>query len=285
MSGEEFNKLWEFDDGQEVCIKHSIKGKKYLRVDGDDLEGIDWDGKRGGPKAIWKAHVDGDIVRFESVKTGKFLKIEKDGHGWKSSGKEDGNLTKFVLEKYGKGSAILKVKKDFDDDTTRCIGSKNGEPRPVRILTRGERQEFSVPFEKKGVDKRIVIIQRSKDCNQLRVKKEDVIINKEGGTGPFARWKLIKDDDGFRFKSEKTGEFLRIKKDGDVDASGGKEGKLTLFEIKEIFDGLDHHVHIKSVEHDRFIGVNDEGKVRGFKEKSDKTRLALFQDEPAEDDD
>jgi hypothetical protein len=278
MATEEFNRLWEFDDGQEVCIKHSRKNKEYLRVDGKDKEDIDWDGKIGGPKAIWKVHVDpeSNIVQFESIKTGKFLNIEKDGHGWQCTGRKDGPRARFILERYGKGSAILKLEKEFDD-TPRCVGSKNGDPRPVQIFTRGERQDFSTPFDKDSADKKVIIIQRSHDCNQLRVKKDDVILNREGGTGDAAQWKIINTDGSFRFKSCKKGEFLRIKKNGkEVDIGGKIDGNLTEFQVEEIFEDIGHHVQLKSVATGSYIGVDDEGIVKGFEEQSEKTRFTFF---------
>ena len=55
-------------------------------------------------------------------------------------------------------------------------------------------------------------------------------VDTDGGIGEFAQWEVIPSDKKniVQFKSKKTGGYLRIKKNGDVDADGkGKE--LTFF--------------------------------------------------------
>lgn len=276
MAAEAFGKLWEFEDGQEVCIKHSKKD--FLRVDGDNLKDIDFNGKLGGGKAIWKAKKhDDDTVSFQNTKTEKFLRIEPDGKGWDSNGKEDGGRTLFKIVSFGKGSFQLHAEKKNKNDEFQFLGCKNDDPVPLQIFAKGDKKPFSVPFNKTSQKKEKIVIQHKKFKN-IRKKKDDV--DSDGGYGEPAQWKLImQEGQKCRLKNIKGGDFLRIKKDGDeIDAGGSKDGKFTEFKMIQIFGegDMEHHVHFKSVETGKFVGVGGKGKVRGFDEKSEKTRFALF---------
>lgn len=53
----------------------------------------------------------------------------------------------------------------------------------------------------------------------------------QGARGEFARWIVEKEGDNtVRLKSKKSGKYLRIMKDGEINVEGGK-GPLTLFKV------------------------------------------------------
>jgi hypothetical protein len=89
-------------------------------------------------------------------------------------------------------------------------------------------------------------------------KLEDA--DSEGGTGEFARWQAELDGDYVKFKSVKTGKYLRIWQNGkDVDVDGGG-GPFTLFRVHVV-----EAPNVVKLESERFSGrylaVNEHGKV------------------------
>ena len=279
MAAEEFNKLWEFENDQEVCIKHSKEQREFLQCeDPEKPKKLNWQGTLGGETSIFKAIVNEEAgtVQFQNIATEKYLRIDTDGKGWIGNGKEDEEETQFELERYGKGSAILTTTQEYKGKK-RCPGAVNDDPRPVMIYTRGELQDFSTPL-KQEEEPKWIIIQRSSDCVQIRSKKDEITTNK-GQAGPFARWKMISEGDNiYKFKNFKNKKFLSLNEDGnEITADGKRDDEESSFQLETIFDNLEHHVYLKGVKSGNYIGFNDDGTVSGQSEQNSQTRLAIFQ--------
>lgn len=276
MATEEFNKLWSMEDGAVVCLKHHKQEKGYLRCDGDDNKGFDWNGKLGGNKAKWTIKmVDENTVTLQNMKTEKFLRVQPDGKGWDCKGKDGGDRTMLTIIPLCKGSFVLHTKETQKNDEFQYLQSNVENKFPCHIITQGDQSEWSKPFVK-SEDKPVVVIQ-GKGKN-FRKRKDDCEVTHEYNKP--AQWKCISEGDNvFKFKNMKGEDFLRIKESGDIDAEGKKGGKLVEFEMLPCFDGvegMEHFVCLKSVKNGKFVGVDDEGNIKGFDEQSVHTRLGFF---------
>lgn len=265
MAEEGFNKLWEGEVDVEVCMKH--KKKNFLRVDGKGKKDVDWDGKRGGGQAKWKVTKSEDgFYQFQNTQTEKYLRIEPDGDGLDCKPDEAGGRCQWTVKVVSKGYFMLETK-DEHKGKKKYVGSMKGDSVPLRIFMTGESDKFSTPWDKSSEKKETVIISHAGFKN-LKDKKDDVASN--GENGKSAQWKLfMEDDDCVRFKSKGDG-FLRLKGGGNVDCDGNKGGGQTQFKMIKCFDSDDdfqHIVYFQSTKHEKYIGVNSDGKVKAFDEK------------------
>jgi len=281
MAEEGFNKLWQGEVDVEVCMKH--RKKDFLRVDGKDKKDIDWNGKRGGGQAKWKVTKDDDgFYQFQNTKTEKYLRIEPDGNGLDCKPKEsDAPRAQWSVTPISKGYFLIETK-DEHDGSKKCCGSMKGDQMPLRIYMAGESDKFSTPWDKGGKNKETVIIAHAGYAN-LKDKKDDVKSN--GENGKPSQWKLLlEEDDCVRFKSKGDG-FLRLKKGGDVDCNGNKDGGQTQFKMIKCFDSDDdfqHIVYLQSTNYETYIGIDEDGKVKKFDEPSKECRFALFTEDDEE---
>mmetsp|Transcript_17336 Transcript_17336/g.21323 ORF Transcript_17336/g.21323 Transcript_17336/m.21323 type:complete len:456 (-) Transcript_17336:68-1435(-) len=84
-------------------------------------------------------------------------------------------------------------------------------------------------------------------------------IGGNGGKGIFAQWKCHKFNNGFAFESCKSGKWLRMTKQGIIDAQGIKGGPLTFFKALKANDGT---FRLESVANPgKFIAVKGDGAV------------------------
>lgn len=102
-----FTKHYGFKHNNVVVLKH-VAGK-YLRVSPGDTDNLDGNGGLG-TFAQWNAELNGDVVSFKSVKTGKYLRILPN-ESVNAGAAGNGPFTKFQVHKQGGGKVKLESKK------------------------------------------------------------------------------------------------------------------------------------------------------------------------------
>ena len=119
-----------------------------------------------------------------------------------------------------------------------------------------------------------VVIEHRDDKN-LRVTPGNTgEVDSEGGFGEFAQWTAIPSEDGkvVQFKSNKTGDYLRIRPNGTVDA-GGKGKGMTFFKVHQV--GAKNEVRLESQKQDgKFLELNPKDKK--FFGGDNKNRKSIF---------
>jgi hypothetical protein len=241
--------------GKEVVIQHKGGGdfNKFLRVkpNGDDF--ADPNGGKG-KFARWEVELidGGSKCKIKSVHSGKYLRIEPGA----DHGKEDkvdvkgtgGKWTVFKVHQQGQPGHVklesneqsgkyLAVQKD------NVIRIGNGGPwTELRFFREGD-TEFTKQYM--FAQTNTVVIQHKGGGNGdnhtkfWRVNPNNLdAADPDGGKGQFAQWEADPQDGGskVRFKSLKTGKYLRIMND-KIDV-GGIGGKWTVFKVHKQGNGI-----------------------------------------------
>eukprot|EP01083_Nonionella_stella_P030759 84262_1 len=274
----EFKQAYAFgQDNVEVVIQHKGGGafKNYLRVVIAN-NGAGPDGGTGGLARWIVEKQGGDKIKLKSVKTGKYLRIQPGAnHGAENKidvGGGGGKWTVFKVHKQGKaglvklesaeqGGKYLAVQKD----NKIRVGS-GGTWTEVQFF-RETVKPFTRPYMFAG--KNIVVIQHKgnkagKHKNFVRVafKADDQECYPDGGKGALAQWEADPQNGGskVRFKSTKSGKYLRIIDGGKKIDVGGTGGKFTVFKVQKQGDGT---VKFQSeVFANAYLAVGPGGKVR-----------------------
>ena len=92
----------------------------------------------------------------------------------------------------------------------------------------------------------IVVIQHGFN-KHLRVEpRNEGAINGNGGRGKFARWRIeyFDNEQRVKFKSTKSGKYLRIIKSGSTVDVGGTGGAFTLFKIDKLKKTLESNAFL-----------------------------------------
>ena len=257
-------------DGVIVVLRHHLD--KNIRISPNDDDKLDADGGFG-KKAQWKVSVTRDngvvTAKFANEKTGNFLRISKNGEKINAGGK-GGNLCVFTVHRQSSGVVKLEsvaspgsyvaVSKDG------LIVGKGGGRCRIEALKQGKPEPFTKPY-RFGKENTVVIEHR--DDGNLRVSpKNTEEVDSEGGKGEFAQWIATPSDDGkvVQFKSVKTGDYLRIRPNGSVDA-GGKGKGATYFNVHRL-DAI-NEVRLESQKQEgKFLELDPKNKtfVGGNKE-------------------
>eukprot|EP01084_Bolivina_argentea_P308641 533746_1 len=121
-----------------------------------------------------------------------------------------------------------------------------------------------MPFEKKYQFKKTnTVVIKHNEGKFLRVKPGDLDnLGPEGGKGQFAQWEIDPQNNGnkCRIKSKKTGKYLRINNDGNIDVKGSG-GKWTVFKVKSY--GAVNEVKLESDEtNGKYIAVGKNGNIK-----------------------
>ena len=188
-----------------------------------------------GAFAQWKLEICGmNLVKFKSTKSGKYLRIIKNGTTVNVGG-SGGQYTIFkydpmtkTLESNKFPGFYLAVNKNNKRDVfaVNKASNDNGD-----YFFKFNIISLNVPIRDDNNQNKIVAVQHGFG-KHLRVKPGDELeINGNGGRGRFARWKIEYFDNGQRIKlkSTKSGKYLRIIKNGTVVNVGGNGGQYTLF--------------------------------------------------------
>jgi len=247
-------------DKKEVVIQNKAGGDfdKFLRVKPGDLGKPDSQGGQGEFARFIVEFDNGDSskVRLKSKKSGKYLRIMKDGEINVEGG--TGPLTLFKVQKQGEPNLVKLESNKFDGKYISVkkngdVNVGNGGPWTELKFFRegggGAGGSFNKPYVFKVSGKEVVIQNKAGgDFDKfLRVKPGDLgKPDSQGGKGEFARFIVELDGDKARFKSKKTGKYLRIMKDDEINVEGGT-GPLTLFKVKG--DG-----NLRKLESNKFDG-------------------------------
>eukprot|EP00483_Globobulimina_turgida_P001475 UN01477 len=107
-----------------------------------------------------------------------------------------------------------------------------------------------MPFNKPYMFKQTnTVVIKHVNGQHIRVKPGDLgEVDHQGGKGGFAQWEADPQNGGnkCRFKSKKTGKYLRIKANKEIDV-GGAGGKWTVFKVHG--DRHKGSVKLESAEH------------------------------------
>lgn len=285
-----FNKPYLFKKTNTVVIKHP--SDKHLRIDPDDERHCNPNGGIG-KFAQWEADPQdgGDCCRFKSTKSGNYLRIVKKGGA-------------HVVDAAGGGGkwTVFKVNHLQDDKDGWCKLESKEMPgvflaidgKCVRTGSGGKWCKMLIKKEIKVSDadgindgvkdmnlnnapinkpymfrKTNTILIKHAAGKHLRIDPDDQRkCNHKGGIGKFAHWEADPQDGGefCRFKSIKSGKYLRIVKKGDdhlVDAAGGG-GKWTVFKVRHGSDDRDGVCKLESKELEGvFLAIDDSGVRTG----------------------
>lgn len=269
-------------DKKEVIIQHSQD--KHLRVKPGDLANPDPDGGKG-KFARWVVHLEGDDkCRLQAKESGKFLRI-KNGASAGDVDKIDvdggqGPWTLFKVHKQGQAGHV-KLESNKQAGLYIAVGKNNvvriGTGGPFTLLRffregkagGGGGGQFDKPYH--FAKKNEIVIKHSHG-QHLRVKPGDLDnLGPNGGQGGLAQWEAEPDGDKCRFKSIRTGKYLRIKpnanfKDEDKVDVGGIGGKWTVFKVhkegpgKAKLESAEQPGKYLAVQGDKVIRVGSGGK-------------------------
>lgn len=282
----DFKAAYEFKaDNKEVVIQNKGGGAftNFLRVSPNNDALPDPSGGRGNLARWIVEKAGGQQIRLKSKKTGKYLRIKQGANGGDEDkidvGGGQGKWTVFKVKQLGQPGYVklesaeqagkyLAVQKD---NVIRVGGG--GPWCELRFFREaggggggGGGGQFTKPymFAKKNT---VVIQHRGGAGNAnnltkfLRVNGDDAGGN--GGKGAFAQWEAEPSNGGAqcRFKSLKTGKYLRIKAGGnDIDVGGG-QGPLTLFNVQK--QGQAGMVKLQSNKfQNAYIAVKGDGSVK-----------------------
>ena len=203
-----------------------------------------------GRFARWKLEICGsNLVKFKSTKSGKYLRIIKGGNHVNVGGTGG----QFTIFKYNPSEKTLESNK-FPGHYLAM--NKHNKADVFSVFKGGQNNgDYFFKFNIVSLPNRddnnneggIVVIQHGFG-QHLRVKPGDESqINGNGGRGKFARWNIEYYDNGQRvkFRSTKSGKYLRIIKNGSSVDVGGSGGPFTLF----TYDKLN-----KTLESNKFPG-------------------------------
>jgi len=213
-----FDKAYGFVVNNTVIISTFGSGKwggnQNLRVAQGDEGNPDWQGGKGG-LATWETELEADKtkLRLKSTKTGKYLRI------WNGKVDVGGGTGEYTLFKFHK--------------TSEQDGAFNGRLQSVKeglFLTVGVKFK---PFSNHYLFGKVnTVVLKHVGGQTLRVSPGN-LENVDGGGahGDFARWQAEPQAGGneCKFKSLKTGKYLRITNQG-INAGGGG-GPYTVFKV------------------------------------------------------
>ena len=196
-------------------------------------------------------------VRFRSVKTGKYLRIAKDGKVCNAGGK-GGALCYFRVHLMP-GSGVFKLENNKyvgrfvavhpNSNPTAGAGGKHcvltffkqgpavpkvaQQQQPSRVNrnnNNNNKPKFDKPYLFKH-NKRVVV--GGPHGKHLRVSPQnESFADGSGGRGSYAQWEIILSGGNLvQLKSCKTGDYLRIHDNGNRIDVGGKGGKFTFFKF------------------------------------------------------
>jgi len=208
-----------------VVIQHV--DEKFLRVSPGDEGNLDGNGGKGG-FAQWTIEGSGEIRKFKSNKTGKYLRIFKENEI--DCGGSGGPWTEFKIHGEGNERKLESVKIPGSYIAFRNGKVVYGTGGKFCIFKFFKNPPFQSPygFVKQDME---VVIKHVGEKGYLRVSPNDVgQVDGDGGIGEFARWIVEGTGDIRKFKSKKTGKYLRIFKDNEIDC-GGTGGPWTEFKI------------------------------------------------------
>jgi len=206
-----------------VVLQHPFGG--HLRVNPGRPSQADAQGGRG-LFARWSLEVHGqNLVKLKSLKSGKYLRIIQNGRLCDVAGL-GGKFTFFTYDAMRKSLESQQF--------PGCFLAVNQQQKPrVVVLRRQESKQqngSSLHFDIIRIDEVPVVLRHGFD-RSLRVRPGDEHrICGHGERGKFARWTMECFGNGSKakFKSTKSGKYLRIIQDGkrknavvDVGGSGG----------------------------------------------------------------
>lgn len=124
-------------------------------------------------------------------------------------------------------------------------------------ITRPQCKEYCTQYKLKK--ERTILIQQMVNMYSVRVDPDN---NKElngmGGAGAYAQWDAIPADDGtMMFKSKKTGKYLRMMTETEIDADGSGKGKASQWKVTS----KDDYKLVESVKFPgKYLAVSEKGK-------------------------
>lgn len=136
--------------------------------------------------------------------------------------------------------------------------------------------DFTFPYGFNG--NKTVILVHYFDNNTLRIDPEnEEALDFKGGSGKFATWNVELDgktDDGkhiVKFKSTKTGKYLRIWRGGKEINVGGNGGKLTRFKVYKQesdnsykFESVNFERRYPAIQNGPKVAIGNGGKFTEF---------------------
>ena len=249
-------------DGVVVVLRHHLE--KNIRNGQGGAPEVDGDGGFG-KRAQWKVHLTrdkGDVtVKLQNEKSGDYLRIMKNGEKINAGGKGQGlcdfkvhRMSSSVckLESVAVPGAYIAVSKDG------VIVGKGGPRCRIEALKQGAAPSFTKPyrFQKENT----VVIEHRDDGNVRVTPGNTSEVDTEGKIGEFAQWTAIPTENGsiVQFKSNKTGDYLRIRPNGTVDAAGKGKG-MTFFKVHQV--GAKNEVRLESQKNEgKFLELDPQNK-------------------------
>lgn len=270
QAGGNFNAPYMFKQNNTVVIQNKGGGEfsKFLRVKGGDEGTLDPSGGKGN-LAQWAVELidGGSKIKLKSTKSGKYLRIFGDDNKIDVNG-GGGKWTVFKVHQQGKAGGGMAVKLESNEKDGKYLAVKknnnvaigNGGPwTELRFFRNAPKAE---PFTKPYLfGKTNTIVIKHKMGKFLRVKpNEENKLDQDGGKGAFAQWEAEPIDGGkfVKIKSEKSGKYLRIGPQGNINVGGGG-GKFTVFKVHKISQGK---AKLESKEHDnKYIAVQKQNGI------------------------
>jgi len=278
-----FNAPYAFQvNGREVVVQHAHNGT--VRVSPQNLNLADGGGGTGA-FARWKIHLIGaQFCRLQSVKTGKYLRILRNGQAIDVNG-GTGQFTKFKIRRVAPPNGIMLESDVFagrfiavNPQRGMKIGSggphcklwikregnaPNVSRKPAAVATSASASSgafgASYLFQR---DNTVVI--RSNYGKHLRLHPHNNYnADGNGGHGAYAQWRVILDGPSaartVKLQSTFNQKYLRIEQNGAVNV-GGTGGALTRFR---------YHVHtppngvkLESVQFPgKYVAIRPDGTV------------------------
>jgi len=261
-NGPNFDKPYVFGVNNTIIIgTHGAggfdnNGAQNLRVKPGNLEEAAFDGGKG-PFAQWETELSGDKekVRIKSKKTGKYLRIM---NGKVDVGGGQGKFTLFKVHKMHAGPVAQHARLQSVEEGT--------------FLNCGP-QQFVKPYLFGKVN---TVVMRHPQGKFLRVDPGNLEkLDGEGGKGAFAQWEAQPQANGSecKFKSKKSGKYLRIGPQGNLNVGGGG-GPFTVFKVHK--QGKDGKVKLESKKHGGKYPAYQPGKGIAIGNGGQHTVLEIF---------
>eukprot|EP01084_Bolivina_argentea_P234132 394169_1 len=253
-----FNLPYQFkQSGRLVVVQHSHNG--HVRVSPNNMGQADGGGGHGA-FAQWRIMLEGgQHCRLQSTKTNKYLRIFRNGNVIDVDG-GTGPFTKFKIHYHSRPNGI-KLESDrfpgrylaVNPNRTMKIGGgghhcnlwikREGQAQQVHHVQQPRRAQvqsvqhvgqgsFNAPYL---FQQNNTVIIKSNYGKTLRVSPNNTHNGDgNGGTGQYARWRVIKDGNGvIKLQNTHSNKYLRIENNNSVNV-GGTGGALTRFR---------YHVH------------------------------------------
>ena len=186
-AAKQFERFYHWGNGVTVVITHSLG--KNIRVKPGDHSKLDFEGGTG-ELARWKVHIHegGSVIQLQSVKTGKFLRMQPNGNDFDVNGIAKGPNTYFTVERKSTGVAFLKTKKAYHNNQHAYLAVMHGHLAQKRLafFREGAPQAWEKAY--KFGHKRVVVLQHPGFKN-LRV--HDGKLEGNGATGKFGMFVLF----------------------------------------------------------------------------------------------